>query len=43
MAMGRIVRGDPTVWKIVEDKLYFNCRQEIRTRKRGQVYTLDKT
>ena len=24
-----IARGDPTVWKIVEGKLYLNCRQEI--------------
>jgi hypothetical protein len=27
--MGRIAKADPTVWKIVEDKLYLNCRQEI--------------
>jgi hypothetical protein len=29
MAMGHIAKGDPTVWKIVEGKLYLNCRQEI--------------
>jgi len=27
--MGIIAKGDPTVWKIVEGKLYLNCRQEI--------------
>ena len=27
--MGLIARGDPTVWKIFEGKLYLNCRQEI--------------
>ena len=27
--MGVIAKGDPTVWKIVEGKLYLNCRPEI--------------
>jgi hypothetical protein len=27
--MGRIAKGDPRVWKIVEGKLYLNCRQDI--------------
>ena len=27
--MGVIAKGDPTVWKIVDGKLYLNCRPEI--------------
>jgi len=27
--MGDIAKGDPTVWKIVDGKLYLNCRVEI--------------
>jgi hypothetical protein len=28
--MGRIAKADPTVWKIVEGKLYLNCSQNIK-------------
>ena len=27
--MGLIAKGDPMVWKIVDGKLYLNCRPEI--------------
>jgi len=29
MAMGHIAKGDPRVWKIVDGRLYLNCRKEI--------------
>ncbi|MBN2418720.1 MAG: hypothetical protein JXL81_05000 [Deltaproteobacteria bacterium] len=29
--MGRIAKGDPTIWKIVDGRLYLNCRKEIMT------------
>ena len=28
--MGLIAKADPRVWKIVEGKLYLNCREEIK-------------
>jgi len=28
--MGRIAKADPTIWKIVEGKLYLNCSQNIK-------------
>jgi YHS domain-containing protein len=29
IAMGYIAKGDPTIWKIVDGRLYLNCREEI--------------
>jgi len=30
--MGRIAKADPTVWKIVEGKLYLNCSRAVKRR-----------
>jgi len=29
--MGRIARADPTIWKIVEGRLYLNCSEAVKT------------
>jgi hypothetical protein len=28
--MGRIATADPTLWKIVEGKLYLNCSETVK-------------
>jgi len=35
--MGRIARADPTIWKIVEGKLYLNCSQAVKTMWEGDI------
>ena len=28
--MGRIAKADPTLWKIVQGKLYLNCSEAVK-------------
>jgi len=28
--MGRIAKADPTIWKMVEGKLYLNCSEAVK-------------
>ena len=35
--MGRIARGNPSLWKIVEGRLYLNCSEAVKRIWEGDI------